>query len=389
MRAKAFIMVVLSCVVSNSLANQSPSLPPPSITLSQTEPRSKATQRDPFSLPSPESEKAQANEKKIPLIKTSDQSLVAELTSELITLKYAQVSDLVELIDGANMLSERGLINADERTNTMLVRDLPIYINAVKQIVRSLDVAVKQVQIEARIVTVDEGQLEELGVRWGLNQNNNSRNRIAGGIEVNNLDQSSLDDRLNVNLGATSVNAASVAFRLATLGSDVLLDLELSAMQTEAKAEVISRPKLMTTNKQAAYIEQGSEIPYFESSENGASSVAFKKAVLSLKVTPQILSDDRLILDLSVTQDRPGNVVKTGSGEAVAINTQRIDTQVLVNNGQTVVLGGIYQHSVTDAVDKVPLFGDLPLIGSLFRRSYQNIAKSELLIFVTPTIVTE
>mgnify|MGYP000306317477 CR=1 FL=1 len=389
MRAKAFIMVILSCVVSNSLASQSPSLPPPSITLSQTEPTSKATRRDPFSLPSPESEKAQANEKKIPLIKTSDQSLVAELTSELITLKYAQVSDLVELIDGANMLSERGLINADERTNTMLVRDLPIYINAVKQIVRSLDVAVKQVQIEARIVTVDEGQLEELGVRWGLNQNNNSRNRIAGGIEVNNLDQSSLDDRLNVNLGATSVNAASVAFQLATLGSDVLLDLELSAMQTEAKAEVISRPKLMTTNKQAAYIEQGSEIPYFESSENGASSVAFKKAVLSLKVTPQILSDDRLILDLSVTQDRPGNVVKTGSGEAVAINTQRIDTQVLVNNGQTVVLGGIYQHSVTDAVDKVPLFGDLPLIGSLFRRSYQNIAKSELLIFVTPTIVTE
>ena len=389
MRAKAFIMVILSCVVSNSLANQSPSLPPPSITLSQTEPRSKATRRDPFSLPSPESEKAQVNEKKIPLIKTSNQTLVAELTSELITLKYAQVSDLVELIDGANMLSERGLINADERTNTMLVRDLPIYINAVKQIVRSLDVAVKQVQIEARIVTVDEGQLEELGVRWGLNQNNNSRNRIAGGIEVNNLDQSSLDDRLNVNLGATSVNAASVAFQLATLGSDVLLDLELSAMQTEAKAEVISRPKLMTTNKQAAYIEQGSEIPYFESSENGASSVAFKKAVLSLKVTPQILSDDRLILDLSVTQDRPGNVVKTGSGEAVAINTQRIDTQVLVNNGQTVVLGGIYQHSVTDAVDKVPLFGDLPLIGSLFRRSYQNIAKSELLIFVTPTIVTE
>lgn len=389
MRAKAFIMVILSCVVSNSLASQSPSLPPPSITLSQTEPRSKATRRDPFSLPSPESEKVQANEKKIPLIKTSNQSLVTELTSELITLKYAQVSDLVELIDGANMLSERGLINADERTNTILVRDLPIYINAVKQIVRSLDVAVKQVQIEARIVTVDEGQLEELGVRWGLNQNNNSRNRIAGGIEVNNLDESSLDDRLNVNLGATSVNAASVAFQLATLGSDVLLDLELSAMQTEAKAEVISRPKLMTTNKQAAYIEQGSEIPYFESSENGASSVAFKKAVLSLKVTPQILSDERLILDLSVTQDRPGNVVKTGSGEAVAINTQRIDTQVLVNNGQTVVLGGIYQHSVTDAVDKVPLFGDLPLIGSLFRRSYQNIAKSELLIFVTPTIVTE
>jgi type IV pilus assembly protein PilQ len=389
MRAKALIMVILSCVMSNSLANQSLSVLPSSNPLSQTEPSAKAIRRDPFSLPSLENDKTDLAEQKIPPLKTSNQSLVVGLTSELITLKYARASDLVKLIDGANMLSERGGLYADQRTNTMLVRDLPIHIKAVKQIVRSLDVAVKQVQIEARIVTVDEGQLEELGVRWGLNHNNNSRNRIAGGIEVNNLDKTSLDDRLNVNLGATSVNAASMAFRLATLGSDILLDLELSAMQTEAKAEVISRPKLMTTNKQAAYIEQGSEIPYFESSENGASSVAFKKAVLSLKVTPQILSDDRLILDLSVTQDRPGNVVKTGSGEAVAINTQRIDTQVLVNNGQTVVLGGIYQHSVTDAVDKVPLFGDLPLIGSLFRRSYQNIAKSELLIFVTPTIVTE
>jgi len=173
------------------------------------------------------------------------------------------------------------------------------------------------------------------------------------------------------------------------LGSDMLLDLELSALQRESKAEIISSPRLITTNKKPAYIEQGTEIPYLESSSSGATTVAFKKAVLSLKVTPQITPDNRLVLDLSVTQDRPGDIVKTGTGEAVAINTQRIGTQVLVNNGETVVLGGIFQHSVNNTVDKVPLLGDLPLLGALFRRSYEQVGKSELLIFVTPKVVIQ
>lgn len=235
-------------------------------------------------------------------------------------------------------------------------------------------------------------------MRWGVSSNNGSFT-VGGSIEGNHPSQitpyddnggnSAIDDYLNVNLGATSPNASSIAFQVAKLGSDTLLDLELSALQQESKAEIISSPRLITTNKKPAYIEQGTEIPYLESSSSGATSVAFKKAVLSLKVTPQITPDNRLVLDLSVTQDRPGQVVKTGTGEAVAIDTQRIGTQVLVNNGETVVLGGIFQHSVSSTVDKVPLLGDLPVLGALFRRSYENVGKSELLIFVTPKVVIQ
>ena len=323
---------------------------------------------------------------------------LGELSSEIIKVKFAKASDIADMIGGESamsMLSERGSLSIDERTNALLIRDLKENIDVVREIVESLDVPVKQVQIEARIVTVNEGNLDELGVRWGFTSTNGN-NTVGGSIESNLyqrglLDQDKLpvDDFLNVNLGATAANASSIAFQVAKLGSGTLLDLELSAMQSESKAEVISSPRLITTNKKPAYIEQGTEIPYLESSSSGATSVTFKKAVLSLKVTPQITPDNRLVLDLSVTQDRPGQVVKTGTGEAVAIDTQRIGTQVLVENGETVVLGGIFQHSVTDSVDKVPLLGDLPLLGALFKRSYQKMGKSELLIFVTPKVVLQ
>ena len=190
-------------------------------------------------------------------------------------------------------------------------------------------------------------------------------------------------------MGLVNPAASSIAFQVAKLGSNFLLDLELSALQAESKAEIISSPRLITTNKKPAYIEQGTEIPYLEASSSGATSVSFKKAVLSLMVTPQITPDNRLVLDLIVTQDRPGQIVKTGTGEAVAIDTQRIGTQVLVNNGETVVLGGIYQRSLSNTVEKVPLLGDLPLLGALFRRSSENIGKKELLIFVTPKVVIQ
>ncbi|EGU58237.1 type IV pilus assembly protein PilQ [Vibrio tubiashii ATCC 19109] len=319
------------------------------------------------------------------------QEQLGELSSDIIQVKFAKAADIADLIDGGgefSMLSPRGSLSVDERTNTLLIRDLEQNVDVIRSIVESLDIPVKQVQIEARIVTVNEGNLDELGVRWGFSNTNGSTSTGAT-IEDNVFDVVPIDDMLNVNLGATSANASTIAFQVAKLGSDMLLDLELSALQRESKAEVISSPRLITTNKKPAYIEQGSEIPYLESSSSGATSVSFKKAVLSLKVTPQITPDNRLILDLSVTQDRPGDVVKTGTGEAVAINTQRIGTQVLVENGETVVLGGIFQHSVTDAVDKVPFFGDLPLLGALFRRSYQQMGKSELLIFVTPRVVIE
>ncbi len=278
-----------------------------------------------------------------------------------------------------------------------MIRELPENIKVIREIIESLDIPVKQVQIEARIVTVNEGNLDELGIRWGMSSKNGSHT-VGGSIEGNmntiglyepEDGTEMINNFLNVNLGATAANASSIAFQVAKLGSGTLLDLELSAMQRESKAEIISSPRLITTNKKPAYIEQGTEIPYLESSSSGATTVAFKKAVLSLKVTPQITPDNRLVLDLSVTQDRPGDVVKTGTGEAVAINTQRIGTQVLVNNGETVVLGGIFQHSLTNTIDKVPLLGDLPFLGALFRRSYQQLGKSELLIFVTPQVVIQ
>ncbi|CAK1744959.1 type IV pilus assembly protein PilQ [Vibrio crassostreae] len=326
---------------------------------------------------------------------------LGELKSEIIKINFAKATDIADMIGGegaVSMLSDRGSITIDERTNSLLIRELEENISVIRGIIESLDIPVKQVQIEARIVTVTEGNLDELGVRWGVSSTNGSFT-VGGSIEGNHPSQitpydddggnSAIDDYLNVNLGATSPNASSIAFQVAKLGSDTLLDLELSALQQESKAEIISSPRLITTNKKPAYIEQGTEIPYLESSSSGATSVAFKKAVLSLKVTPQITPDNRLVLDLSVTQDRPGQVVKTGTGEAVAIDTQRIGTQVLVNNGETVVLGGIFQHSVSSTVDKVPLLGDLPVLGALFRRSYENVGKSELLIFVTPKVVIQ
>ncbi|MBS9894428.1 type IV pilus secretin PilQ [Vibrio alginolyticus] len=332
---------------------------------------------------------------------------MGDLSSEIIKVNFAKASDIAEMINGEgniSMLSERGSMTIDERTNSLLIRELPENIEVIREIIESLDIPVKQVQIEARIVTINEGNMDELGIRWGFTSINGS-NTVGGSIE-NNLatiglyngeggddggdgDGVGIDDFLNVNLAATSPNATSIAFQVAKLGSDTLLDLELSALQQESKAEIISSPRLITTNKKPAYIEQGTEIPYLESSSSGATTVTFKKAVLSLKVTPQITPDNRLVLDLSVTQDRPGQVVKTGTGEAVAIDTQRIGTQVLVNNGETVVLGGIFQHSITNSVDKVPLLGDLPLLGALFRRSYENVGKSELLIFVTPKVVIQ
>ncbi|WP_196584297.1 type IV pilus secretin PilQ family protein [Aliivibrio fischeri] len=335
-------------------------------------------------------------------------SELAALSSEILSIKYAKASDIAELLVGEGeitMLSSRGSITVDERTNSLLLRDLPENITVIKDIIDTLDIPIKQVQIEARIVTVNEGNLDELGVRWGIT-NTNGSTTVGGSIESNlaavglydgggSDDKKSgnnslpVDDFLNVNLGLANPAASSIAFQVAKLGSDLLLDLELSALQAESKAEIISSPRLITTNKKPAYIEQGTEIPYLEASSSGATSVSFKKAVLSLMVTPQITPDNRLVLDLTVTQDRPGQVVKTGTGEAVAIDTQRIGTQVLVDNGETVVLGGIYQHSLSNSVEKVPVLGDLPLLGALFRRSSENIGKKELLIFVTPKVVIQ
>lgn len=258
---------------------------------------------------------------------------IGKLKSEIIKINYAKASEMAAMIGGKetlSMLSERGSVTIDERTNSLLIRDLPDNLEVIKSIIAELDIPVKQVQIEARVVTIREGNIEELGIRWGVSSTNGTTT-VGGSIESNLVaagsgDDLEIDDFLNVNLPALSDNASSIAFQVASLGTNTLLDLELSALQNESKAEIISSPRLITTNKKSAYIEQGTEIPYLKSTSSGATAVEFKKAVLSLTVTPQITPDNRLILDLDVTQDQVGEVLKTLEGETVAIDTQRIGT---------------------------------------------------------------
>jgi type IV pilus assembly protein PilQ len=256
----------------------------------------------------------------------------------------------------------------------------------------ALDVPVKQVLIESRMVTVLDNVDEQLGVRWGFSDRQDD-NGVSGSIEGAETIAGgvipTIGDRLNVNLPVASTSAASIGFQVASLVDGTILDLELSALESENKGEIIASPRITVANQHEAYIEQGTEIPYVQATSSGATSVEFKKAVLSLKVTPHITPDNRIILDLVVTQDTRGETVSTSTGDAVAIDTQEIKTQVLVENGETIVLGGIFQQTSSDGVTKVPLFGDLPVVGALFRNTSQLQQKRELLIFVTPKIVTE
>ncbi len=315
------------------------------------------------------------------------------LYSEYIQINYAKAKDIAVLLDGgtSKLLSERGTVSVDERTNMLLVQDTATKLDEVRSLVEVLDIPVRQVVIEARLVTVTDNVNEEFGIRWGVTNtisdgafsgNLKGANSASGGIVPN------LSDRLNVNLPVTEP-AGTIAFQVAKLGSGTLLDLELTALERENKGEVIARPSITTANQQPAYIEQGTEIPYVSASSSGATTVSFKKAVLALRVTPHITPDNRIILDLVISQDTRGDTVKTPLGEAVSINTQEIGTQVLVDNGQTIVLGGIYQQQLIKTVSKVPVLGDVPLLGWLFRTQKTLTERRELLIFVTPRIITD
>ncbi len=321
---------------------------------------------------------------------------LAPLYSEFIQINYAKASDIAAMLSGnsASLLSERGNVSIDARTNTLLIKDTASVIDSVKEMVEVLDIAVRQVVIEARMVTVSDSVGEDLGIQWGVSGNATdssssttlSTSGTIAGIEGGTTGD--VNDRLNVNLPASSV-AGSIAFQVARFANGDILDLELSALEQENKAEIIASPRITTLNQQTAYIEQGTEVPYVESSSSGATSVSFKKAVLSLEVTPQITPDNKLILDLVITQDSIGDTISTGTGEVVSINTQEIATQVLVDNGETLVLGGIYQQQVTHSTKKVPLLGDIPYLGYFFRSTSQDNSKAELLIFVTPRIVMQ
>ncbi len=332
------------------------------------------------------------------------------LYSEYIQLNYAKAQEFADLLktDVNSILSSRGSVSVDARTNTLLIKDTAKSIENVRRMIENLDVAVKQVVIESRMVTVRDNVQEDLGIRWGFSDSNGGwRNgtspgspdyatgtlsgisgSLAGadGIAYNNTP--SIGDRLNVNLPVANP-AGSIGMHVAKLANGQLIDLELSALEQENKGEIIASPRITTANQKKARIEQGTEIPYVQSASSGATTVTFKKAVLSLEVTPHITPDNKVILDLAITQDTRGDTVDTPTGPAVAIDTQRIETQVLVENGQTVVLGGIYQQQIINSASKVPLLGDIPYMGALFRSTSERNEKRELLIFVTPKIMVD
>ncbi|HET8701545.1 MAG TPA: type IV pilus secretin PilQ [Nitrococcus sp.] len=327
---------------------------------------------------------------------------LAPLQSAFIQVNYAKAQDLAQLIlgggqKGRSLLSDRGTVNVDERTNTLIVRDTESNLDDIRRLVSKLDIPVRQVLIESRVVIANNDFSNELGVRFGYSRNSQNHSTIGGkdtivggklpgdvnygGTTAFEVPAGSGNEGLLVDLPVTNA-AGAVGLAVGKIGS-YLLQLELSAMENENRGEIISSPRVITTNQKEAYIKQGVEIPFQQATSSGATSVQFKEAVLGLTVTPQITPDDRILLDLQVTKDSIGQNTAAGP----AINTQAVGTQVLVNNGETVVLGGVYERTKTNGVTRVPFFGDLPLLGFLFRNTQQVNNNSELLIFVTPKIL--
>jgi type IV pilus assembly protein PilQ len=309
------------------------------------------------------------------------------LSASLIQINYAKAADLVLLIQDKqnSLLSSKGKVTADSRTNTLWIQDEESNLQEVRRLIKSLDVPVPQVLIEARIVEVNKDFGQDMGIRWSLAKPGFTEEQAEG----DNLPAADvpLNKRLNLDLVALPASLASPAtagIALARLGDGILLDLELSALESEGRAELISSPRLITTNQQAAVIESGQEIPYQELTTSGATSVSFKKAVLSLKVTPQITPDGSILMDLQINQDTPSH--KTFNG-VPAIVTKEIHTNVLVNNGKTIVLGGIYRRDKNKVLNRVPFLGELPILGALFRNTQISLRNDELLIFITPKII--
>ena len=308
------------------------------------------------------------------------------LASDLVQINYAKANEIAHLLQDKNslLLSKRGSLTVDARTNMLWIKDSSRRIQKIKEVVEQLDIPVKQVQIEARIVNVTKEAILDLGIRFGISNPSNLSGTLNG---ANQLLQgvAALADRLNMDFGAPVPNPASIGIALAKLGDGILLDLELSALESEDKAEIVANPRLVAANQQAAVIESGEEIPYQEATLSGATAGAFKKAVLSLKVTPQITPDNRLLMEIEINQDSPSGRLING---VPAINTKAIHTVVLVNNGQTLVLGGIYKQDKNNTVKRVPFLGNLPIIGALFRNLHRKVKNEELLIFITPRIIT-
>jgi type IV pilus assembly protein PilQ len=330
---------------------------------------------------------------------------LAPLQSEFIRIRYASAASVVPLFqagseEGGSLLSERGSVVVDDRTNSLIITDTAAKLAEIRELIGQVDIPIRQVMIEARIVIAQSDFERELGIEWGggyLDSDYNSNVLSVSGNTDNvvGLNESAITGgtpslsypgALLVDLGV----ARNSGFAIGFTSDDLFLTAELSALEAAGQGEVVSQPKVITGDKQAAVIKSGTEVPYQESSASGETTTAFKEAVLALDVTPNITPDDRILLELKINQDSVGELVPSGRGGFIpTIDTTSINTQVLVGNGETVVLGGVFKTEELESVNKVPFFGDIPYVGALFRSETRQNTKTETLIFITPRILAE
>ena len=331
---------------------------------------------------------------------------LAPLSTEFIRVRYAKANEVVDLFsagseDGGSLISARGSVIVDPRTNSLIVTETAAKLTEIRSLIDLVDIPIRQVMIEARIVIAQSSLDEELGIRWGGGHTNtnfggNALSVSGDTANVSALNQAMIDGTpgalsypgaLLVDLG---VAEPAGSFAVGFTSKDVFLTAELSALEAVGKGEVVSQPKVITGDKQKASIKSGTEVPYQESSAGGATATQFKEAVLQLDVTPNITPDDRILLDLIINQDSIGELVPSGNGGSIpTIDTTQLTTQVLVGNGETIVLGGVFRTEDLEKVSKVPILGDLPVMGQFFRSSSTSRTKTETLIFITPRILAD
>lgn len=335
-----------------------------------------------------------AAKEKIELTTNQEISDLEELHTESFMISYQKADAIATLLssDKQRILSKRGSAVVDMRTNTLFVKDSPTYLEEARKLIRQIDVPIRQVMIEARVVEASDKFGRNLGVRLGYASNDTFKvgNTTSGNIGANSVTAGPLTGTTmpantpNVNLPSAGT-AGTFSMLLFNKSLSKLLSIELSALETDSKGKVISSPRVVTSDKTQALIEAGTEVPYQQASSSGATNVSFKKATLSLSVTPQITPDDNIIMDIAVNKDSVGTLY----AGVPSIDTNKVKTQVLVENGGTVVIGGVYSQVESAGVDKVPFFGDIPLLGYLFRSSSKLANKSELLVFITPKIMND
>jgi len=339
-----------------------------------------------------------AAKEKIDLTAHQEISELEELRTESFQLSYQKGDAVAAMLtnDKQRMLSKRGSAVVDKRTNIVFVQDTPTYLEAARKLIKQIDVPIRQVMIEARVVVATDDFGKNLGVRLGYNSTdsfNVNGNKVLGNVGANTATMAASPllsttvtpvNTPNVNLPSAGT-AGAFSMLLFNNSLSKLLSVELTALETDSKGKVISSPRVVTSDQTEASIETGTEIPYQQASSSGATAVAFQNAVLSLSVKPQITPDDNIIMDIKVNKDSVGQLY---SG-VPSIDTNKVNTQVLVENGGTVVIGGVYSQTQSNGVSKVPLLGDIPVLGYLFRSTAVLDNKSELLVFITPKIIKE